>query len=159
MGGKEYSVKFDIEVNKEFSNVEWLNVFHLTSTDNNCCNHGDRIPALFVNKNKNLQFSTSIGNNGHHFFNFPYELNRTYHVMILQTQIHAGRFELCTKIDSIIFHCVRNDQPRIFENVLLYLSDPWHRSFENYGKLSNLKINNLWQPTTDSMANDFRSSN
>ena len=155
--GKEYSIEFQIEVNKEFSTPEYLNVFRMTSTDNNCCNHGDRIPSLFVNKNKNLYYATSIGNHGKYVFTFPYELNRTYRFMISQTQSHAGKFEYCAKIDDVIFHCVSNDQPRSFENVLLYFSDPWHESFENHGKLSNLKINNLRQPTGDSMMNDYSS--
>ena len=91
--GKEYSIEFQIEVNKEFSTPEYLNVFHMTSTGNDCCNHGDRIPALFVNKKKNLHFTSSIGSHGNYHFNFPYELNKTYHIVISQTQSHNGNFE------------------------------------------------------------------
>ena len=97
--GKEYSVMFDIEINKEFSSPERLNVFQLTATDwlsAICCNlnHGDRIPALFVNKNKNLHFTNSIGSHVNYNFNFPYELNKTYHIAISQTQNHVGKFEI-----------------------------------------------------------------
>ena len=151
--GKEYSVKFDIEINKEFTSPEWLNVFHMTSTDNKCCNHGDRIPALFVNKNKNLLFASSIGNQGNYNFYFPYELNKTYHIVISQTQSHTGNFEYCIKIDGIILHSVSNDQPIVFENVLLYFSNPWHTSLGGYGKLSNIEFNNLSE--VNSLVNDL----
>ena len=149
--GKEYFVKFDIKIDKEFSSPEWLNVFRLTSTDSNCCDHGDRIPALFLHKNKQLTFTNSIGSQGNYHFYFPYELDRTYHIVISQTQSRTGKFEYCTKIDGLNIHCLINDQPRIFENVYLYVSDPWHQSLEGHGKLNNLEINSIGN------LNDFRS--
>ena len=149
--GKEYSIKFDIRIHKDFSSPEWLNVFRMTSTDNNCCNIGDRIPGLFVLSNKKLQITNSIGSQGNDHFEFPYELHKTYHIVISQTQSRTGKFEYCTNIDSINVRCLGNDKPRFFENVLLYFSDPWHASLKGYGKLSNLEINNLGK------VKDFRS--
>ena len=36
----------------------------LTSTDNNCCAIGDRIPAIFTHKSGHLYIATQIGTNG-----------------------------------------------------------------------------------------------
>jgi len=53
--GEQYLVEFTIEVNK-LPSTDVLNVFHMTSTDRDCCNHGDRLPAVFVLKHKILLF-------------------------------------------------------------------------------------------------------
>ena len=56
--GKEYSVEFDIIVTKNVDSI--LNVFHMTATNNNHGNHGDRIPALFLKSDKKFHFRRRV---------------------------------------------------------------------------------------------------
>jgi hypothetical protein len=140
--GREYLVKLDIEINAEFTE-NWLNVFHMTNTDNNCCNQGDRLPAMFINKDKWFQLSSSLGSSGDHVFKFYYELNTPYHVEISQTDFGHGNFQFCIRINNVDVYCKKNNHPRMFDGVRLYLSDPWHGVLNGKGKLSNLEVINL----------------
>ena len=63
--GDEYSIEFDIVVNKP-PRTQWLNVFHFTANNNNCCNHGDRIPAFWVNRDGNFYIISSVSNEGNY---------------------------------------------------------------------------------------------
>ena len=75
--GKQFSIKFEIEITKEFSTPTWLNVFHMTIGGNNH-QHGDRIPALFIRNTKKLFFTMSVGDKHNYHWNFPYQLNQNY---------------------------------------------------------------------------------
>ena len=122
----------------------WTNVFHMTSTDNNCCNHGDRIPAVFVGKEKHFHITASVGGNGNFHHNYNFELNTLYHVKIKQEKMvgsTSGNFSIWINDEYILFK--ENDQLKNFDNVRLYLGDPWHSSFKSYGKLTDLKVTNL----------------
>jgi len=52
--GPTWKISFDINV-QSFDNdgADYGNIFRFTSTDNDCCNIGDRIPALFT-RNENV---------------------------------------------------------------------------------------------------------
>ena len=39
-----------------------MEVFRFTATNENCCNNGDRIPALFINPAGTFHFSSSLYN-------------------------------------------------------------------------------------------------
>ena len=51
-----------------------------------------------------------------------------------------GQTFFCVWMDGENVHCVLNSTPKSYENVYIYLSDPWYNSFGSLGKLSNLKI-------------------
>ena len=42
----------------------WFELLRFTSTENNCCSAGDRIPALFVNEAGFILASSQVGTNG-----------------------------------------------------------------------------------------------
>ena len=140
--GKKYLVEFDIVVNRMPS--KWMNVFHMTSTDNDCCNHGDRIPAVFVNNAKLFHITASVGGNGNFHHDYNFELNTLYHIEIKQDFHEFSKFGIyCIKINGEIHFCQLNESPRTFDDVKIYTSDQWYESFANYGKLSNLLIRKL----------------
>ena len=140
--GKKYLVEFDIVVNRMPS--KWMNVFHMTSTDNDCCNHGDRIPAVFVNNLKLFHIPASVGGNGNFHHDYNFELNTLYHIEIKQDFHEFSKFGIyCIKINGEIHFCQLNESPRTFDDVKIYTSDQWYESFANYGKLSNLLIRKL----------------
>ena len=41
-----------------------------TSTEKDCCSSGDRIPAIFVNKNGFIHVTSQVGTNGNFYRNF-----------------------------------------------------------------------------------------
>ena len=135
--GEKFLIKFEIEVNQELT-TNWLNVFHMTIGQNSK-EHGDRIPALFVNRSKKFSFAMNIGNDQDHVWKFNYQLNKTYSVEIMQKLV-AGKLMYCIKIDGQSSHCKENTTPRSFDSVQLYLSDPWHETFSSIGKLWNFSV-------------------
>ena len=138
--GKQFSIKFEIEITKDFTSPTWLNVFHMTIGGNNH-QHGDRIPALFIRNTKKLFFTMSVGDNHNYHWNFPYQLNQNYSVEIEQKwEIQSEKLMFCIQIDGNSVHCKENLVPRSFQEVYLYLSDKWFTTFADYGKLRNFKI-------------------
>ena len=135
--GEKFRITFEIEVNQEFSTETWLNVFHMT-IGGNMGKHGDRIPALFVNKAKFFHFTMSIGDKKNYVWNFNYQLKKAYSVEIMQKLV-AGKYMYCIQIDGQS-HCKENTTPRSFDFVQLYLSDPWYETFSKFGKLWNFSV-------------------
>ena len=61
--GPDYKVEFKIKVTESNRN-DPLNVFRLTSTENDCCNHGDRIIYFMITTDNHFQIRSAM-------FNFP----------------------------------------------------------------------------------------
>ena len=61
--GPEFKVSFDLKIMK-LGGDAYKNIFHFTSTGNNCCNIGDRLPVLTLHKSGALYMGTQIGNAG-----------------------------------------------------------------------------------------------
>jgi hypothetical protein len=138
--GDVYVIKFQIVVTKMPTSL-WTSVFHLTGTNENCCDHGDRIPAFWINSNGYFSIESSVNNNGNYWKHIPIELGKTYQVTI--QQVKDGKkywYEIIINGDSKLK--VENKKPLTFSNVDLYGSDPWHHSFSSdFGSFCNVEIN------------------
>ena len=64
----------------------WAEVLRFTTTDNNCCNVGDRIPAIFTNNNdKKVYVIMDINNKGNkHVLEHAFEENKWYRIKLTQ---------------------------------------------------------------------------
>ena len=49
-------------------------------------NYGDRVPAIFYNKAGYLHFTNAVSGNRNFAFNHDIELNRLYHIEIVQEE-------------------------------------------------------------------------
>ena len=137
--GDIYSIEFDIVITK-LSNEVWMNVFHFTATNENCCGHGDRVPALFINKAGEFGFRTSLNDNGNYLKDFTFVLGKTYHVTIQQSKEgNKYWYEVIIDDDSILRE--ENKNPKTYSTVHLYTSDPWYDPFSSdFGNICNVKI-------------------
>ena len=135
-----YSVKFEILV-KKLPTSEWMNVFHFTATNDNCCRTGDRIPAVWIHKDGYFHICTSLNGNANACKNIGFELEKTYQVTI--KQVKDGRqyfYEII--VDGISKFKEENKKPLKFPTVSLYGSDPWYDSFTSeFGSLCNFALN------------------
>jgi hypothetical protein len=112
---------------------DWRNIFHLSNTGNNCCNEGDRIPAIWIIPNStglHIRFSTTnVGNNG--IDTKELILNKTTLVSII---FAFGKiivyFDNEKVADTLITgqHMI-NANP----NALVYISDPWYGENGGFG--------------------------
>ena len=120
----------------------YYNVFHMgIGTAEKL--YGERIPAVYVNKDKFISIASGISNNYNNYQNYDYTLNQWYHIEILQKENSNGKIIYSIEIDGLTVHEVVNTQPQIFEKVILYTSDPFYPSFAPFGELKNLNIANL----------------
>ena len=62
--GPAYKVSFEILISQYTD--KYKNIFHFTSTGQDCCSIGDRVPGLWLSPGNLLELSTQIGSNGHH---------------------------------------------------------------------------------------------
>ena len=134
-----FRIEFDIMVSSVLKET-WTNVFHFTIGGNNH-QYGDRIPAFWIRKNKKFGIFSAVNNDKNHYREFDFKMNQEYHIVIRQFYKQCGKYVYQIEIDGQIKHSVENNNAKVFENVRLYASDPWHTPFtSNYGLLKNLKV-------------------
>ena len=85
--GPEYRVAVDIKVHSGVGAVSgWSHIIRFTSTSSNCCNVGDRVPGIFYHSSGKLQVDNAVNGNGHYFIEYDIDLEKWYHVEIVQAQ-------------------------------------------------------------------------
>ena len=110
-------------------------VFHLSIGNSNGA-FGDQIPALYINPDGYFRFTSAVSEVAHKY-NYYYELNKEYHIKIIQTS--SGTY--CIQINKVNVHCLKNNSTRSFEEVFIYVSNPWYDAFDSsYGELKYLNI-------------------
>ena len=60
--GPAYRISFDVKINN-YPKARYANVFQLTTTNNDCCNIGDRIPSVFLQSSGEFLVTNQIGDN------------------------------------------------------------------------------------------------
>ena len=82
--GPTWKISFKLFVRTE--PTEWANVLRFTSTGNDCCNLGDRIPFVTIEKNELIILNAVNGEtNNQHRFNYP--LNKLFLVELAQLEV------------------------------------------------------------------------
>ena len=84
---------FDVIVNS--AGKGWSSIIRFTSTDNNCCNHGDRVPAVFYNSDGFLYITSSVNDIGNYGFYYDIDLKKWYHIEIVQANENGEVREYC----------------------------------------------------------------
>ena len=87
--------------------------------------------------------SSAVSGNPNHYQNIGYQVNQWIHFEIKQEKNSNGVVIYSIKCDGVTVHEVVNTEPKRFGKVVLYLSDPWYKTFASFGQLKNLKIVNL----------------
>ena len=91
--GPHFRVSFEMII-KSFVGAKWTNIlsFKGNGATSECCQPGDRAPAVFLQENKKLLvFSTTVNGNGKYTFdwNKKVELNKWYKIIIEQISING----------------------------------------------------------------------
>ena len=135
--GNVYNVEVDITVNKMPSG-QWANIFHF-SKNGDCCGYGDRIPAVFINRDGYFRIASAVNGNGDLYIDPPINVGKTYHLKIQQF-IQNGKTIYEVNMDGNIIQTMENTNPMDFDNVKVYASSPWWDSFtDDIGKLRNFQ--------------------
>ena len=135
--GDQFKIELSLMVTKIPSTTS-TNVFHLTGSDNNCCNNGDRIPAMSINSAGYFHICTSVNGNGNYWKNFDFELNHVYQITIQQLKDSSGLYWYEIIIDGVSKEKTENKQVTTYPSVKVYASNPWIDSFtSDLGIISN----------------------
>ena len=137
--GDVFSIEFDIVVNK-LPRDEWMNVFHFTATNDNCCNNGDRIHAFWVNRGGYFYIISSVNNEGNYQKLVNFVLGKIYRVTIRQVK-EGSKYFYEIIVDGKSELRTENRNPKSYPTVRLYRSDPWYDNFSpEFGSICNVKI-------------------
>ena len=117
------SISFWLNINTIYSN--WRNIFHLTNTNNNCCNSGDRVPAVWITPSgTSMHVISSTPNNGNNGYNTPALPQRSQQFITL---VWSGTI-VYTYVNGIL-----NSQFNFSSsltatnpNAIFYIGDPWY---------------------------------
>ena len=136
--GRIFTVEADITVTK-IPEASWTNVFHFTKGEN-VGDYGDRIPCVTISKSGYFYISSAVsGFIDYMPKKFYFDVGKKHHLEIQQIQ-SGGKIIYEMLVDGNTIYSGENTDPRDFQNVKLYVSDPWHDAFTSeYGMLKNLK--------------------
>nr|XP_047137903.1 uncharacterized protein LOC100212432 [Hydra vulgaris] len=122
---KEYTVSFKI---KPVSYSQgWKSVIHLTKGQN-IGRYGDRTPAAWFHHDGSgkLTIASAINGNSNYYFNTqPLPLNEWSSFQISQYRVN-GVYTFVVYLNGHTIHSVENSKPESFENIKVYLGDPWY---------------------------------
>ena len=103
----------------------WGNIIHVSATGNNCCNYGDRIPAVwFYPGNLRLHIrdgTTSSGNAGCD----PEEQLPIGEATVLRLEIRGFQIQVFYN-DELKCEAARVDGRVLHANARVWMADPWH---------------------------------
>ena len=94
----------------------------------------ETISAIVVNL---IYLFILVSGNHNYGYTYYYQFHTTYNIKIMQSS--SGIY--CIQINKVNVHCIQNTLPMSFDEVFVYVSDPWFDPFDsNYGTLKDLKI-------------------
>jgi len=148
------SISFFIQINNGSGN--WRNVFHFTQDGNNCCEKGQRIPALWIypdNTTKmHIRFSTDNGgNDGLDTPSMPNATLSFFKPYLITLVFNGNNFTFYINKRQVVSKEFNNIYKRN-RDTLMYIGDPWHsandgiliNNFTLYdGALSQDDVNNM----------------
>ena len=117
---------------------DWTSIFHM-SVGENCCNVGERIPAIFFKPSYGLRVDTALNNKAAFENSFPApEIDKWTHIRVSQELLNR-QFKYRVVIDDAEKLVVENLTPVKFVNVKVFATSPWINA--QPGFIKNLGIN------------------
>ncbi|XP_047133483.2 uncharacterized protein LOC100207579 isoform X2 [Hydra vulgaris] len=136
---KEFLVSFDVNPYRFLP--DWHNVIHFT-TGYNYGHFGDRVPSISFHENGAgiLEIVSSI--NGYYNWKVntnPIEKNQWSNIEISQI-LERSLYIYKIRINGVVYYSVTNNQSQSFDNVKVYVSNPWYDAQD--GSIKNLFVIN-----------------
>ena len=142
--GMNFVMTFKLFISKLDTDIEWANILHFTIGDDST-NYGDRIPGIWLSSGARFFVSSAI--NGYKDYNKHMDLdvaeNEWYDFEISQLSTDDGKVIITKyviyfsypfifqhvfscKIDDTVYWTIENENPMNFEDVIMYIGDPWY---------------------------------
>jgi len=142
----------------------YRNIFHFSNNNNNCCNYGDRMPAMWSNPDYGNSLLTVVSTSADYNdtqmntdFNLPF-----YTPVFIGLVINGNVMSLY--INNILWKTIDYGRINIYKrtnNTILYIGDPWYqqdgnlyiKNFTVYdGALTPGDINNVYANLSQGIA-------
>ena len=138
---KEYELSFEVKFTS-YTNVDWSNIIHLT-VGGNMATYGDRTPGVWIFSGSNFHFSSAINGvvDGIYGSNVTLKLMEWTKVKISQLLMNGNYVFTIWVAESIVYNVINYDA-REFNDVKVYISDPWFVAQAGY--VRNLIIKNAY---------------
>jgi len=122
-----FFIKFDLKIEsfKPQKGGSWGSVIHFTSTDNMCCNVGDRVPALFTHSDGYLHHCMAINDNGNKYYNEFVDQGKWYTIEYNQFfDSPKKKWTFQIKRDGVvIFSHQLNEEPPKMDKVKMFIGN------------------------------------
>ena len=139
--GHIFQVEFEITVHALPTDNNLANVFHFTQNSDNSA-YGDRIPALWIYKSGYFKICSAVNGKRNYCIWSKFDLDEKYHFLI-QQYVMNGKIMYKIEKNGQSIASFENKMAQDFNNVKVYISDPWYKPFtSDYGLLENFKISN-----------------
>lgn len=105
----------------------WSNLLHAT-IGGNVDRVGDRVPGIWFNSDTTkLHICSAVSGNRNYCINSePLPMNEWSALKVSQTMQSDGTFQYKIEINQDEIHSGINTWPQVFQDVKLYMSDPWY---------------------------------
>ena len=138
---EQYSLHVEFMVTGPFPTDGWYNIYHATINGNKKV-YGSRTPGIWI-FHENGKMDPSVhsavdGNRDYATSIDPIQLNKWVIINVSQTKIEND-FQYVVEVNGKVMRTVMNTNPRQFENVKIYISDPWYPAFPGYVRNVYLK--------------------
>ena len=90
--GPTFRVAVDIIVHSAGSG--YTSILRFTSTSQNCCQMGDRLPIIHYHSKGYLHITSAVNKNGNYYVNYNIDLKKWYHIEIAQTTMNGKVSEI-----------------------------------------------------------------
>ena len=133
-----FDIGFDIKVKKDLVLNEWYNLFHLTKTNENCCNDGDRIPGVWFKRDHSglaMYVSCTFKHSQPQTKVYKMAVGKWYRVRILSL-ISLDNSDIQGYVDDKHVWTIKGPRKGLlvdwinYESVRICQSDPWHRALD-----------------------------
>ena len=136
--GRVWKLSFDLTLYGKID--KWGSIVHFT-IGANYGKYGDRIPAIWTNPgDTRLHIASAVSGNINYYINTEnMPLNKKIRVEVEQTYADKKYMYIIT-IDGKQIHSVENKDARQFENVKVYIANPWDEPANAF--IDNFKFEN-----------------
>ena len=132
---EQYYVHVEFMITELFPKNDWYNIFHATISGDMDV-YGSRAPGIWINHENGNIFTCIVsavdgGFSIYYAPTTPVQLFKWVAINISQTKVEDD-YQYKVEINGEVVHMAKNTQPREFENVKIYISDPWYPALPGY---------------------------
>ena len=133
---KQHSLQLEFMITEEFATEDWYNLYHATISGDHDA-YGARTPGIWIQtKDGSISVYTTSAVNGIMRTGWnspptPIQLNTWMRINVTQAKV-KNDYQFDVEVNGEVIETVNNTQTEAFENVTMYISNPWDQVGPGY---------------------------